>query len=122
MADAGLPDFYRGDTKKYRIVIREKQVHPSDPLVPISVDGGTLTFTIKKKEKDEDYLLQEVVLAVEPIPATPAGIIEITIPKEKTEELAPGKVFYDFEFKNAAGEVTTILAGYLTVLYDITTP
>ena len=112
-----IPNFYRGDTKKYKVVIREKITQE-----PISIDGGKLTVSMKKKEKDTEFLLQEEVTAVEPTPSVPTGIILITLPKEKTELLPAGEIYYDFEFVSDAGEVTTIFAGKVTVLYDITTP
>ncbi len=112
-----IPNFYRGDTKKYKVVVREKVTQD-----PISVEGGKLTVSMKKKEKDTVFLLQEVVDATEPVPSVPTGIILITLPKEKTELLPTGEIYYDFEYVSAAGEVTTILAGTVSVLFDITTP
>ena len=112
-----IPDFYRGDTKKYKVVLQDK-----DTEAPISVDGGQLTVSMKKKEKDTEYLLQEVVATTEPIPGVPAGIINITLPAAKTILLPIGTVYYDFEYINAASEVTTLLSGSVSILYDITIP
>jgi len=112
-----IPDFYRGDTKKYKVIVRDKETQD-----PISVDGGVLTVSMKKKEKDTTFLLQEIVNAIEPDPQNPTGEIQITLPSEKTEILPVGDVFYDFEFVSSISEVTTILAGTVKILYDVTTP
>ena len=112
-----IPDFYRGDTKKYKLIVRNKESQE-----PISVDGGVLTVSMKKKEKDNIFLLQEVVNAVEDNPNVPTGEILVTLSSEKTELLPTGPVFYDFEFVSSTGEVTTMLAGTVNIQYDITTP
>jgi len=108
-----IPNFYRGDTKKYRLVIQDKTT-----AVPISVAGATLTVSMKKKQKDTTYLLQEVVSVTDTNPVT--GVIEVTLPAAKTELLPAGNIYYDFELVSSTGEVTTILAGTVEILYDIT--
>lgn len=112
-----IDNFYRGDTKKYKVIIRD-----NDTKEPVSVDGGTLTVTMKKKEKytDAEASLQEIVTASEVDPLDPTGVIQITLAKEKTALLDPGLYFYDFQYESAIGEVTTIIAGTVTVLYDTT--
>jgi len=111
----GIKDFYRGDTKKYRLKIQDKTGSP------ISVDGGLLTVTFKRsiKDDDEDAALQVSQTGSETDPLAPEGIIEITLSHSHTN-IAPATYFYDFQFVSDDGEVTTVLAGKVTVMADTT--
>jgi len=110
-----IKDFYRGDTKKYRVQIKDKA---GDPL---SVDGGLLTFTLKRsvKSTDEDAALQVSVTGTETDPADPEGIIEITLSSSDTD-ITPAEYSYDFQFVSSTGDVTTVLADKVKVLADVT--
>lgn len=110
-----IPNFYRGDTKKYKILLKDKTTGD-----PISVNNGVLIFSMKKKRTYTEYLLQESVATTEADPLNPTGIIEITIPNTATETLPTGTVYYDFEYTAATGDVTTLLCGTVEILYDIT--
>ena len=110
----GIANFFRGDTKKYGLLLLDKETN-----VPISVDNGVLTFSMKKKQRDVLPVLTVVVNSHEIDPMNPIGLIDIVIPSDLTATLKPMKYFYDFEFTSSLGEVTTIIAGIVEVLYDI---
>jgi hypothetical protein len=111
-----IADFYRGDTRKIKVTVKD-----SETQQPISVDGGKLTVTFKKTATalDADADLQVVVNTTEADPLNPTGEILVTLSHTDTE-IEPGTYFYDFQFVSATGEVTTILAGKVKVLTDIT--
>lgn len=111
-----IKDFYRGDTKKYRLKVRDKKTGN-----PISVDGGQLFFTLKqsKTDSDEDAILQESTTGSEADPSDPIGEIEMTLSSSETN-VTPGSYYYDFQFVSSSGEVYTLLADKVKVLVDIT--
>jgi hypothetical protein len=112
-----IADFYRGDTKKYKLVVKSK-----DSGEAISVDGGKLYFTLKKSQSqtDDEAALQIVADGTETDPLTPEGIVYMTVPASDTKTLTPGDFYYDFQFVSASGEVTTVLAGKVKVMKDTT--
>ena len=101
----GIANFYRGDTKKYKVLIRDKVTGD-----PISIDGGTLFVTFKKLKADTDAeaAISLLFLGAEADPENPTGEIIATLSATDTT-VDPGKYFYDFQFVSSAGEVTTIL-------------
>jgi len=112
----GISDFYRGDTKKYLFKLRDKETQE-----PISIDGATLTATLKKKlaQTDLEADLQVSANGVEADPPNPTGEISIIFSKVDTE-IAPATYFYDFQLVSSTGEVTTVLSGKVKVLTDAT--
>jgi len=118
---AGIRDFYRGDTRKYKVVLSDKVTGN-----PISVDGGTLYITFKKSKDDidADAVLQKIINCMEADPAHPTGEI-IAILLSTDTNIDPGKYYYDFQFVSSIGEVTTILPtddddGKVTIKKDMT--
>ena len=111
-----LADFYRGDTRKIKITIRNGETQE-----PISVEGGKLTVTFKKSATalDADADLQVTTNTTEADPQNPTGEMFITLSNTDTE-IDPATYFYDIQFVSATNEVTTILAGKVKVLTDIT--
>lgn len=118
MATSGINDFTRGDTKKYTV----KFTDGSTPPEPISVDGGTIWMTFKLNKTDSDPgALQVSSACSEAVPASPKGLCYIVLTADETKQLEPNtKYFYDIQFVNAAGEVTTIISGKVKVLAEIT--
>lgn len=116
MIQKGLADFYRGDTRKIKITVQD-----ADTQQPISVDGGKLTVTFKQvvTATDDEADLQITVNTTEADPDNPTGEVLITLSHADTE-IDAGTYYYDFQFVSATGEVTTILAGKVKVLPDVT--
>jgi len=112
---SGIKEFYRGDTKKYRIKVQKEGVGP------ISVDGGKLTMTLKQRQStpDNEADASVIVNCVEVDPLNPTGIIDVVLSHDDTKNLS-GDYFYDFQFVSVDGEVTTLLAGKVKVLVDTT--
>jgi len=101
----GISNFRRGDTRKYKITIRDKITKN-----PISVDGGKMivTFKSQKSDSDADAVIQVVTLTSEADPANPTGVIQIVLSNTDTE-INPGQYYYDFQFTSSSGEVTTVI-------------
>lgn len=110
-----INDFYRGDTKKYTISIVDKDD------TPVCVNGGKLTFTIKQSQNDSDVdaLLQISEIGVDDC-NNPQGIIQIVVPASETNNLPTQKLYYDFQYISPSGDVSTLIAGKVKVLVDIT--
>ncbi|MEA1926734.1 MAG: hypothetical protein U9N73_00890 [Candidatus Auribacterota bacterium] len=112
----GIKNFYRGDTKKYKLKIRDKQTGD-----PISVNGGQLflTFKVKNTDDDADAVIQKIINCTEANPAEPTGEVELILSSTETN-ITPGTYCYDFQFVSSEGEVMTILSDKVKVLVDIT--
>lgn len=112
----GINDFYRGDTKKYKFKLRDKETQ-----APISVDGATLTATLKKTQSlpDSEAALQVHAIGVEADPLNPTGEISIVFTHADTE-IDAITYFYDFQLVSSSNEVTTVLSGKVAVLKDTT--
>ena len=116
---ADIKPFFRGDTKKYKLVVTH------DGL-PVSIDGGTLTATFKSDKSllDSEAEIQVSATGVEADPAHPTGMIHLVLSHTDTD-VAPGSYYYDFQYVSASGEVTTILpqqgdSGKVRIKEDIT--
>jgi len=111
----GIADFFRGDTKKYKVVLKDLEGNP------ISVAGSILTMTMKsvKADTDEDAALQVTQTGVDPAEGA-TGEIVITLPAIDTHNLEIKKYYYDFQVVNLLLEVTTLLSGSVKVLEDTT--
>ena len=117
---ADIKPFFRGDTKYYRFRLKDKNGDP------ISVDGGSLTFTMKsdKSMDDSEAELQVSATGTEADPANPTGEIALRVGAPDTE-IEPNKYFYDFQFTTASGDIFTVLPqdsdrGKVVVKPDIT--
>jgi len=112
----GIKNFYRGDTKKYRLKVKDKQTGK-----PISVHNGQLfvTFKINKTDEDMDAVLQKSVMATEADQLDPTGEVEIVLSSSETD-IEPVTYYYDFQFVSSSGEVVTVLSDKVKVLADIT--
>ncbi len=112
---SGISDFFRGDTKKYRIVLKDTEG------TPISIHNSRLTMTMKTSRDlpDEDSSLQVTVVGVEADVGNPTGIIDIVLSSTDTT-IDTVNYFYDFQIVNSANEVTTLLSGKVKVLIDTT--
>lgn len=114
MAD-GISDFYRGDTRTYKVRITDKDGNP------VCVDGGTLyvTFKVNKADPDTQAALQVTKTAIDDC-NNPSGEITIELSASDTGTLDPGGYYYDFQFVDSQGKVSTLLAGKVKVLQDVT--
>lgn len=98
-----IRDFFRGDTKKYTILITDKDGDS------VCVNGGKLTFTLKESLKDDDSqaLLQISEIGVDDC-NNPQGKIQIVVPASATNSLPIKKLYYDFQYVSPSGDVTTL--------------
>ena len=110
-----IPDIYRGDTLNYNFTFKDKDGNAID------ISSTTLWFTMKRSPSDKDAsaALQDSVT----FPAdanSVAGLGSIAIAATDTALLTPGVTYYyDFQWVDGT-EVTTLAAGTVTALQDIT--
>lgn len=95
ISDTGVIKLTRGDTAKISVGILSDN---SDSEYAIK-DTDKLTFTVKKKTKDKDYLLQKTAI----------GSTLIHIKPEDTNSMAFGKYVYDIQLDTSEGDVYTII-------------
>ncbi len=118
---SAIANFYRGDTRKYKITVRDQ-----DTSEPVNVNGGklTITFKINKTDLDADAVLLIETIGVDSGPDYSGQILAV-LTAAQTATLSPGLYYYDFQYVSVAGEVTTILPGEtyydkIKILEDIT--
>lgn len=85
----------RGDTAKLTVPI-ENDLDNSSYVMD---EQDTLTFTIKKSVKDNENLIQKVVI----------GSNNFHIKPEDTDSLPFGKYVYDVQLTTAGGDVYTVI-------------
>lgn len=104
-----LKDFYRGDTKRYRITFNQ------------DVAGGSLLLTMKRSLEDPDssaVVQQAGVMDPHDAQGQVFGGY-ITLDAATTKQITPGEYWVGIQFTNAAGEVATLLAQRIRVKYDV---
>ena len=114
MADQ-LADIYRGDTKKWNLTFTDK----AGAEIDITGSKIWVTFKTNKDDPDDAALIQNTTIpsGAEAI----AGKCQVHLTPAETGALLPTiKYFYDFQFVDASGDVTTLMAGDLRCLQDIT--
>ena len=113
-----LAPFYRGDTKTYPFSFTDSNG------APISIVGKKLYFTMKAAKADPDPgALQKVLGPFADDADGQGGIGTLVLTSDDTGSLTPGKFYYDFQLVDPSvspPHVTTVGAGTVTVLEDIT--
>ena len=104
--------FYRGDTVYFNIAITD------DAGSPVDLTGATVYFTMKKNIDDPDPgdLQKAITTHTDPT----QGKTQIKLDSSDTDNIDPGKYFYDFQVTLANGDKITIESGILEVLADVT--
>ena len=111
----GISDFYRGDTRRYTIKLTDQEGRP------VSVDGCEFVMTFKTDPTlpDDEAAIQVVVTGHEDDPSDPKGEVVIVLDASITR-VDPGLYYYDIQMKTPTGEITTLLAGTVQILQDVT--
>ncbi len=103
---------YRGDDVTFVVTITDSAGDAVD------ITDGTLWFTVKKNKSDTDTdasIQKEVTSHTTP----GSGITAITLSDSDTD-LDAGQYFYDIQFVNSTGDVTTYGVGNFIILQDVT--
>lgn len=98
----------RGDTEVLVITIK------SSTSTPINITGRTYRAQVRESKESATVASSFNCVVTTPL----AGEVTCTMPAGVSALLAAGKYYWDFE-ENNAGVVTTILAGTVTVLGDV---
>jgi hypothetical protein len=111
MANTDL-EFVRGDDWDMLITV-------SDESGATSISGYTFWCSLKEKSTDsyENSVLTSSVINHF---APNLGKTLISFPKEKTSLLTPKSYYYDVQYKDRDGKVSTPVIGKLKVVIDIT--
>ena len=110
---------YRGDTLVLNIQVKDQYGAPKN------ITGGRLFFTMKYTVVDMDNM---AIAALTSTPANgivivsaPGGTATVTMPPITTRSFADGPTtcVYDVQLIEQTGQVTTVEAGTVTVLPDV---
>ena len=106
----------RGDTQVYTVVIKDSAGDPID------ITGWTVYFTARADtpntsvEDDDDAQIAKVITSF----SDPThGAFTLTLSKSDTD-IDAKKYYYDFQVKNAGGEIFSTAKGTLTITADVT--
>lgn len=106
----------------YRITLRQGDTYKRTlswivNRVPVNLTGYTARLQVRESADAPTVSLD----ATEYITlGGAAGTIDIEIPAEETSDLEAGRYVYDLEVESGGGEVTTLIAGSLTVTAEVT--
>ena len=111
---AGIKDFYRGDTLRYKLTFKD-----ADTQTPVDLTGASIWFTLKSNISEPDNEAAIQVHTETHIDAV-NGKTEIVVPASETNNLDISTYFYDFQLVDAQGNVSTVMSGKVKVLPDVT--
>ena len=80
---------------------------------PINLTGGSIIFTVKKCKDDTVNVVQQSAV----ITNATGGLAKITI---NPLNIDLGEYFYDIQFTDSTGVITTVVRDTLTITYQIT--
>lgn len=88
----------------------------------VDITGGKLYLTIKNAQNDADPGVLQLTSPSSGITIddAAAGEVTLTITATQSDALTPLDYFYDIQYKDSAGLVSTLANARLTVLADIT--
>jgi len=106
-------DHTRGDTLPI--------VFTLDQALDLADEGTQITFSVKVKETDNNYVFQVDKTAVTALEDEEAYSYLMKVPAENTVDLPLGRYYYDLELQ-ANSEVYTLVKGFMDLTFDITRP
>lgn len=107
-----LPDVTVGDYQPYNFTFTDDEGNPFD------ITGWTLYFTLKRsaQDSDDDALITKDITTHE---APLDGNTSFDLSSTETD-VPPGIYVYDFQIKDADGEVRTLTIGTVEFTRDVT--
>lgn len=106
-------DHTRGDTLPI--------VFTLDQALDLEDEGTQITFSVKVKETDNNYVFQVDKTAVTALADEEAYSYLMKVPAGNTVDLPLGRYYYDLELQ-ANSEVYTLVKGFMDLTFDITRP
>lgn len=106
-------DHTRGDTLPI--------VFTLDQALDLADEGTQITFSVKVKETDNNYVFQVDKTAVTALEGEEEYSYLMKVPAENTVDLPLGRYYYDLELQ-ANSEVYTLVKGFMDLTFDITRP
>ena len=106
-------DHTRGDTLPI--------VFTLDQALDLADEGTKITFSVKVKETDNNYVFQVDKTAVTALADEEAYSYLMKVPAGNTVDLPLGRYYYDLELQ-ANSEVYTLVKGFMDLTFDITRP
>jgi hypothetical protein len=105
-------DIYQGDLFSLELTLYQDE----EMTTPVDLSGLSASGSLKAKASqgtpDAEFTCEVDV---------GAGVVTVSIPPDVTAGLSPRKYHYDLQLSNGAGtDVTTILAGFASVIREIT--
>jgi hypothetical protein len=98
---------YRGDDRTLTITADE------------SLTGSEITFTAKRRKRDDSpVLISKTTVDGITIGGDPDTSAIIALDAADTEDLDPGKLWWDIEIVDVLGKVHTVAEGHLRLLRD----
>jgi hypothetical protein len=88
-------------------------------LPGVDLTGGTIFFTAKITQDTPDDASAAIAIEVTDFTDPTNGNTIIPLSAEDTD-ITPGVYFYDIQFKDVNGNITSIPAGKFTVVADVT--
>ena len=106
-------DHTRGDTLPI--------VFTLDQALSLADEGTKITFSVKVKETDNNYVFQVDKTAVTALENEEAYSYLMKVPAGNTVDLPLGRYYYDLELQ-VNNEVYTLVKGFMDLTFDITRP
>lgn len=110
-------DIYRGDSKDVYFRVRDKNTDGSPG--PYKVLTGATPKSQIRADKNNPAVLAEFTASLDDQVARPGGVL-LHLTGAQTTAITPDTAVWDVQVTHANGDVTTYLAGTVTITGDVT--
>lgn len=121
----------RGDTRRYRVTVREPKTGDNQDPKRINLTGASALFTAKRQDQENKFRpvatpdiektsddLTQIEILDQTVDSDTEGQLVIKLAPEDTRFLDPGIYVYDVQVTTALGEVYTVTRGRIFLKAD----
>jgi hypothetical protein len=111
---AQIRNYIRGDSRVLAVSVVDSSGNPVD------ITGGTVFFTLNATQNPTDDSGAVISKTVTSHTAPTLGQTQVTLTNTDTQSLTPGQYYYDIQYKDTAGNITSTKADVFQVIGDVT--
>lgn len=111
---AQIRNYIRGDSRVLAINVVDATGNPVD------ITGGTVFFTLNASNAPTDDTSAVLQKTQTSHTAPTLGQTTITLTNTDTQSIAPGNYYYDLQYKDASGNITSTKPDVFQIIGDVT--
>lgn len=111
---AQIRNYIRGDSRVLAVNVVDSSGNPVD------ITGGTVFFTVNASNAPTDDTAALISKTVTSHTAPATGQTQISLTNTDTQSLTPGTYYYDLQYKDTVGNITSTKPDVFQVIGDVT--